>query len=304
MRHALAIVVIAAAGAAGVTLLRADDVGERATQGPPPPSMPRATFANAAGPRPLDAAAVLRQAARVARAQPAPPSLTGGTFWYARADHTQLRIAGGNGTGFRHVVRERRENWIDASGYGRTRGTQIGEWEFPTEADRREAGRARGPGPGEVVWDARTRPPTPAATFRVGPRERSLRGVRRLPAHPGPLLAELRRSPRQYDSEILFQVADLLAVAPLPPKLRAALFEAISLLPGLTAGSAGRAVAVRLIGRQTETHLALDPRNARIEVLSLALRRARQGTRFRAGDVTNTIVYRAAGPVRSLDATR
>ena len=286
MRHALAIAGCAAVIAAAVVLLRADDVGDR---GPPRAALAR----ESGGPRGLVPAEVLRDAARVARRQPAP----GGAYWYARAEHTQLRIAGGNGTGYRHIVRERRESWLDSSGQGRRRGTSLAPWEFPTEADRREAGGARGGRPGEVAWDGRISEP---ARFFLGGRELTLRQIERLPTEPHALLADLRRGAE--DSELLFQVADLLAVAPLPPPRRAALFEAISLLPDLTAGTGGRAVAVRLVGRSTETHLALDPRRARIELLSSVLRRARPGTRNRAGDVTTTIAYRAAGPVASLES--
>jgi len=84
--------------------------------------------------------------------------------------------------------------------------------------------------------------------------------LRRLPTAPGPLLAAIERATGPYPAATQFDaIMSLLAEAPLTPALRAGLYRAAALLPGLTV----RPHVRDLVGRRaTEVYLPPTKRGA------------------------------------------
>jgi hypothetical protein len=102
--------------------------------------------------------------------------------------------------------------------------------------------------------------PLPLDAVELGSRFLTWAQLRRLPTAPGPLLDAIERATGPYPvATQLDTITSLLAGAPLTPALRAGLYRAAALLPGLTVR-----LGVRdLVGRPaTEVYLPPTQRNA------------------------------------------
>ncbi len=217
------------------------------------------------GVAPSAAAEALRRAATVAAGRPAQAPPHSGEYVYTKSKEAFLSIHPGAdytpATGWSVLVRKIRKTWIGPDGSWRLREVR-GRPRFPSAADRAAWRAAGSPGLG--------RPGVSDHSYPAG-------GTRyldlsRLPTDPVALrrLIEERKvegAPRGHDQTFAI-IGDLLRETYAPPRLRAALYEIASQLPGVkllgrTRDAAGReGVGVAYPQNGVLHELIFDPKNA------------------------------------------
>ncbi len=199
------------------------------------------------------AAAVLRDAARQARAQEPLPPLGRGRVLYVRSVDAYLSTYPERGYALLepHV----REIWLGPDG-GRLR-TSAGRPFFPSRRDRRG-------------WIAAGRPNLPAGTSDTD--EIPAQPASDLPAGPDALFARLEEASeghsRGTSTQMFTLVADAFRGAIVSPAQRAALYEVVARIPGVelvgsvrdSVGRSGMAVAIDDASSGTTHRLVIDPK--------------------------------------------
>jgi hypothetical protein len=211
------------------------------------------------------AAEALRQAARVAAAEPTQAPPEPGQFVYTRtkAAYLTTTVEGQPAEAWSVLIPELRESWIGPDGSGRVRVTN-GKARF-LSAEERAAWRAAG-SPRLATWAAG---PSDTA-FRPG--RLYYLDVSRLPTDSEALreVLEARKivGGPPGDAETFTIIGDLLRETYVPPALRAALYEVAAGLPGIellgrvedAVGREGIGVAYTHEGQRKE--LIFDPETA------------------------------------------
>lgn len=221
---------------------------------------------------PATAAEVLRAVAAVAqdRAAPVPRE---DQYFYVRSRTTNLSMFAGADPDHEHavtVVDAEREIWSSLARPGRVITKTI---------DRRpltlaDADRKQGPDVEAAEGDAETAPIGAQRHYLIGGEKLSRADLLAFPTDPRTVYERMRAHIGQGGHSPEGQVFDAIATAlreqPAPPALRAALYGALALTPGVTlagtvtdrAGRRGTAVAFTEVGTRTE--LILDPETSEL----------------------------------------
>lgn len=221
---------------------------------------------------PATAAEVLRAVAAVAQDRPAPVPRDD-QYYYVRSRTMGLSMFAGVDPGHEHavtVVESEREIWSSLDRPGRL-VTRVVEQRPLTSAD---ADRAQGPAVEVPGGDGRGARVAPQRHYLIG-REKLSRGeLLAFPTDPRTVYARVRAHVGEGGHSPEGQVFDAIGTAlrerPAPPALRAALYGALALTPGVTlagtvtdrAGRRGTAVAFTEVGTRTE--LIFDPRTSEL----------------------------------------
>ncbi len=230
---------------------------------------------DSADPGPDTAAAALGQAAVVAehRAAPLPRD---DQFFFVRSRHTGIVSSGppGQPKTATALVTKERAIWTSITRRGRLQERVVAT-RFPTRRHRRAWERAGRPslaippatGDGESV--------TPRGTYRLGPLRLTRQQLVDFPTDPGDIYARLRSRVPDRGRSPAFAVFTALGAAlresPAPAELRAGLYRAIALVPGVklvgrvtdSAGRQGTAVALA-VGRGVRRELVFDARTSEL----------------------------------------
>jgi hypothetical protein len=242
------------------------------------------------------AAQVLHKAAAVA-ASARPADLNAGQFWYSSSEERSVSEVHAGGTVFHVIQSMHSELWIDRDGNGRVVQADVGRPQFPSEADRQAWIAAGSPkltqdGPTETLLGTTTTS-SDGTTINSGyswvydfyPQPLTYQQAQALPTDTEALTARIhsaavalvdaqRRAPTwlpgpgNVPQAMFALVSDLLREGPLPPAVRAALYNVAAGLPGITLlgnvkDSRGRAgVGVALGGEGQRRELVFDPETA------------------------------------------
>lgn len=237
------------------------------------------------------AAAALREAASIAQTQPRVASLQAGDYYYLRQEVRRWQSDGAKVT----------ETWLGADGSYR-------------ERSRCQPVAARGCTPGEVTLA----PGDAAQTLPFGHRQISHAELAALPTDPQVLLGQIRVAAEPepgggppVNVESFVVISDLLqAYPPAPPAVRAALYEAAALVPGVdllgpTTDQRGRqGVAIGYTLGDTRQVLVFDPNNAAVLETREVLVRDSQinpGVSAAAGTLIHGVTTLAQGTTGSPD---
>ena len=238
------------------------------------------------------AAVILRDAAEVARAQPAARPRSGQYLYVKSVSAYLTQSVPSPELSFAVLVPRVREIWIGPDG-GVIR-ERSGRPRFLSESDR-------------ARWTAAGRPALrePAATTRIGPPQRLT-----LSADPDALYRTLERRaaghPEGVHEQMFTLVGDALRETGVTPAQRAALLEVAARIPGVElvgrvtdpAGRAGVAVAMPSVEDGIRHTLVLDPGTGTLlaeEQVTLA----RNSWGYRAGTVVGHSTYLEEGVVDS-----
>jgi hypothetical protein len=229
-------------------------------------------------PTPATAAALLREAADGAAAQPYVP-LRPGQYWYTKQTGTISVSSGradGRGPSPSVYVPTTSEEWTAYRGWGRTRSVMGKRILFPTPTAKRDWIAMGRRWAGEVT-DMRVAPQRAPVDSLDDPGQLSPRALRALPTDPEKLYERiaavaLRRKrqtraslTRRDEAELMWMIAvGLIAqgTAPTPPALRAAAYEVLARIPFVE--SRGRAQDA--LGRPGSV-VAFETRGVRVELL-------------------------------------
>jgi hypothetical protein len=222
-------------------------------------------------PAPATAAQALEQAARSAERQPVGEVFPRpDQFLYTSTRATYLNCLIRAGGGACALSTQHRQAWVSATRRGQSRTTVLGQrWPSPQERQK---------------WVRLGRPrlaSMPAGTFALAPNHGSYLGNERLSSselrrfdQPGPALyRRLRDGVKRgqgtsRSGEVFTEIGDALREQAAPPKLRAALYRALKLVPGVrylgrVRDPLGRpALAVARTERGTRRELLFDPATA------------------------------------------
>lgn len=208
----------------------------------------------------------LEQAAAAAQALP-PPALAAGSVRYERWSAADLVTVADRDDRFSALVERRVESWADPSGRALIRA---------------QPGRPRFLGPAdEAAWRAAGSPPLSASRVSETEVGASIADLERLTdraGEPSRLLDAVRAqggSPIGADSaQSLVRIGDLLRDPTASPELRAGLYRALALVPGMELDASaidplGReGVSFGVVsagsGARTQTRLVFDPRTSRL----------------------------------------
>lgn len=184
---------------------------------------------------PGDAAAALNQAAEAAE-QRGLPVLRSGDYFYRRSRHAYRSISadGPEGT-WTIMVPGESESWSARDASGRLVARPYGRPTFPTARDRARwiaAGR-----PPQSTRRTDTRVAGEPKPWYLNDEAMSYRELLALPTDPTALRAHLRKAAGDSgfspDAETVTLITDMLRDNPVPSRLRAALFRAMALVPGV-----------------------------------------------------------------------
>jgi hypothetical protein len=247
------------------------------------------------------AAAMLRQVARRAAAQPPQPAPAPGQYVYTKSESSQtyLYVAGSGLRSFSFTQPLTRESWTGPDGWGRILETG-GPISFPSPQDRQAWVAAGSPDLDEASGDE---------IFR--PEESDYRDYSQLPTDPTELRAmiedrEVESGPPGEGGTFTI-IGDLLRETYTSPAVRGALYEVAADLPGVewvgkTVDGAGRAgVAVAYTHDGIRTELIFDPNTAELlgetEILTedsrVDVEGAYPGTIYGGWGRAGTIAYQA-----------
>jgi hypothetical protein len=226
--------------------------------------------------QPEGAAAALTRVAAVATDQP-DIVLASGQYWYSRSESLQRTTAVGGPHPYTVLLRTRTESWIDRDGHGRQRHETVGDPTFVTPADRQAWIAAGWPQIGwtsdELVGHPGGRSYGPR-TYTFGASLLSYAQLRSLPTNPDELLDRVRQAAIDWHTddsqamEMFTVVGELFRDTPLPRHLRAALYQVVARIPGVTLGPRMRdghgrtGVTVALSSGDTRKELVFDPDTA------------------------------------------
>ncbi|HMJ36847.1 MAG TPA: CU044_5270 family protein [Baekduia sp.] len=260
-------------------------------------------------PAPATAAQALEQAAHAAERQPAPEVFPRpDQFFYTLTQATYLNCRlGQGGAGACVLATQRRAAWISQQRTGQTRTTVLGHrWPSPQERQK---------------WIRLGRPSltrATAQTFRLAPNHAYYLGNERLSYtkmrtfdQSGPALFRRLRDGVSHGQgsslygEVFTQIGDALREQPAPPKLRAALYRALKLVPGVrylgpVKDALGRpALAVARTEDGTRRELLFDPATSAMlaEREVIVGPNARRGFTAPAGTTIADAVYEQRGVV-------
>jgi hypothetical protein len=186
---------------------------------------------------PGDAAAALNQAADAAEQGRGLGVLGPGDYFYVRTRHAypSTSVDGPEGT-WSIVQPAETESWSARDASGRQIGRPHGRPSFPTPRDRERWIAAGRPAQGVPRTDQRV--PAQANPWYLNDRAMSYRELLALPTDPAALRAHIREaagdSGSSPDAETFTLIADMLRDNPVPSRLRAALYRALALVPGVT----------------------------------------------------------------------
>ncbi|HEY4096198.1 MAG TPA: CU044_5270 family protein [Baekduia sp.] len=265
-------------------------------------------------PAPATAAQALEQAARSAERQPVGEVFPRpGQFFYTSTRATYLNCLIRAGGGACALSTQHRQAWVSATRRGQSRTTVLGH-RWPSPRERQKWVRLGSPRLATM----------PAGTFALAPDHGAYLGNERLSStqlrrfdQTGPALYRRLRDGVKHgqgtsrSGEVFTEIGDALREQPAPPKLRAALYRALKLVPGVrylgrVRDPLGRpALAVARTEGGTRRELLFDPATAAM----LAEREvvvgpdARRGFDAPEGTVIADAVYEQRGVVDRIGQT-
>jgi hypothetical protein len=287
-RALLATAAVAAAAGAGVAIVSGLDEGEVA-------------------PAPATAAEVLRRAADTAEQAGGPGVPNDDQYFYVASEGTELTSTfptSDPADGFSYLYTKRREIWLSVDRQGRLRESPTGPRRWLTPKDRSNWIAAGRPNTGDSrPSDARM---DPIGHYYVGDERFTTQQLRDFDPTPQQLFDRLRArvgdrgvSP---DGEVFVEIADALREAPQTPQLRATLYRALALVPGVQLlgnvhDRLGRAaIGVAYPERNgLRQELLFDPKTAEILNERQVVFRRVQGLRAPVGTAIEDIVYTKRG---------
>jgi hypothetical protein len=190
-------------------------------------------------PAPATAREALRQAADVAERRSGPGIPRDDQFFYVASEGTELTTAAptsDRADSYSYLYTKRREIWLSVDRGGLLRQEQVGPPRWLTPRDREnwiKAGRideSGGAGAGEMQMAA-------IGHYFIGDEHLSTAQLRDYDPTPEELFDRLRSRVgdrgQSRDGEVFVEIADALREAPQTPRLRATLYRALALVPGV-----------------------------------------------------------------------
>lgn len=248
-------------------------------------------------PRPATATAaeLLRRAAHAAQTAPA-PFPRADQYYYVRTLATNLAAREPPERGMAALVTKERRTWSSLDRPGRLRERFVSA-QFPasTPAQRAELERAihqNDQPPGEI---------DPARHYFLGDVELTRQELLDFPTDPRTIYERLRarvgNRGRSPEGEVFTEIGDALRESPAPAPLRAGLYGALALIPGVErvgdatdrAGRRGVAVAFTEVGERSE--LIFDPATSEMLAERTVLTRPSAGYGLAAGTVIADTAY-------------
>ncbi|MEA2250998.1 MAG: hypothetical protein QOG70_1240 [Solirubrobacteraceae bacterium] len=225
------------------------------------------------GPASASARPVLARVAAVAARREGPGVPRDDQFFYIASEGTELVVTAIHGTSYSYFVVNRRESWLSVARRGRLSVREPGRPRFVTPTDRRRWIAAGRP-PLEPALPP-TQPMSPVRHYEIGSDRFSTAALRAYDPTPRQLFDRLRarvgNAGQTPDGEVFVLIADALRDGPQPPRLRATLYRALALVPGVelvgpTRDRLGRdAVGVAYTERTGLRHeLLFDPRTSEV----------------------------------------
>ena len=186
---------------------------------------------------PGDAAAALNQAADAAEEAGGLGVLGAGEYFYVHVREAYLSTSTDGPEGSWSILAPAElESWSTRDAAGRRLGRAFGRPSFPTDRDRERwiaAGR-----PPQTVTRTDTHVRAQAKPWYLNDQAMSYRELLALPTDPAALRAHIREaagdSGSSPDAETFTLIADMLRDNPVPSRVRAALYRALALVPGVT----------------------------------------------------------------------
>jgi hypothetical protein len=283
-KTALALAVTVAAGGAAVAVLSGLDEGHVA-------------------PASATARQALQRVAAVAERRAGPGVPRDDQFFYVASEGTEMvtSIYGdGPHQSFSYLYTKRREIWLSVDRTGELRDRQVGPVRWVTPADRRD-------------WVAKGRPSVTAGQSRpmhmpavhgyhLGEERLTSAQLRAYDPTPQELFDRLRArvgdAGQSPNGEIFVQIADALRESPQPPRLRATLYRALALVPGVQfLGNVHDRLGRAAVGVAYTEHTGLrqellfDPETSEVLNERQVVVHPVQGLKARVGTAIEDIVY-------------
>jgi hypothetical protein len=219
--------------------------------------------------RDLTAAQALERVARVAASQPAERTLVRpGQYWYVRSRTAFMTTEIRRRLSYSAITPSIREIWLGGSGGGRL--SEHGS--KPIFLGSRDKQRWVAAGRPDITRDNVTPLGGTPAIVAFGSRSLTFAELRRLPTDPGALYRRIKDAAGDAgpgpNQEAFTVIGDLLREAPVPPKIRAALYRAAARIHGVRligevrdpVGRTGLAVA--LTANDSRRELIFDPKTS------------------------------------------
>ena len=220
-------------------------------------------------PAPASAAEALRRVAAVAADAPAPVPRDD-QYYYVKTRATWLSMFAGKDPGHTHsasLVEHDREIWLSIDRTGKLVDRAVGS----RPLTRADANRRQSPdGPAHSM----DQPMNAIGHYFVGDEKLSRAALLAFPTEPRAIFDHLRarvgNRGHSPDGEVFTEIGDALRESPAPAALRAGLYGALALVPGIElvgpvtdgAGRAGTAVALTEVGIRSE--LIFDPQSSEL----------------------------------------
>jgi hypothetical protein len=255
-------------------------------------------------PAPANAREALRRVANVAEQRTGPGIPRDDQYFYVASEGTELTVAAPTSDpadSYSYLYTKRREIWLSVERAGLLRQEQVGPPHWLTPRDRQnwiKAGRpaeSGGTGSDETPMEAINH-------YFLGDERFSAAQLRDFDPTPQELYDRLRsringrgQSP---NGEVFVEIADALRESPQTPRLRATLYRALALVPGVQLlGSVHDRLGRAAIGIAFTEHtglrqeLLLDPETAEVLNERQVVARRVQGIRAAVGTAVEDIVY-------------
>jgi len=245
----------------------------------------------------------LQRVAAVAERRAGPGVPRDDQFFYVASEGTEMvtSIYGdGPHQSFSYLYTKRREIWLSVDRTGELRDRQVGPARWVTPADRRD-------------WVAKGRPSVTAGQSRpmhmpavhgyhLGEERLSSAQLRAYDPTPQELFDRLRArvgdAGQSPNGEVFVQIADALRESPQPPRLRATLYRALALVPGVQfLGNVHDRLGRAAVGVAYSEHTGLrqellfDPETSEVLNERQVVVHPVQGLNARVGTAIEDIVY-------------
>jgi hypothetical protein len=251
-------------------------------------------------PAPATAAAALNRAAQVAEHADGPGVPNDDQYFYVASEGTELVTSIQRDGSYSFLYTKQREIWLSVDRTGLLRDHHVGAVRWLTPADRDkwiESGRPRvqGASVGDTAMD-------PIGAYYIGDERFTTQQLRDFDPTPQQLFDRLRsrvgdrgQSP---NGEVFVEIADALREAPQTPRLRAMLYRALALVPGVQLlGNVKDRLGRDAIGVAYTEHtgmrheLLFDPQTAEVLNERQVVVRPVQGLRAAPGTAVEDVVY-------------
>jgi hypothetical protein len=257
-----------------------------------------------ATPAPATAREALRRVAAVAEGRKGPGIPRDDQYFYVASEGTELSTAAPTSDpadAFSNLFTKRREIWLSVERSGLLREREVGRPRWLTPRDRQNWIAAGRPDVGDGGGSDAMQMPA-IHTYYLGEERFTTAQLRAYDATPDELYARLRANVgdrgQSREGEVFVEIADALRESPQTPRLRAILYRALALVPGvqllgqvhdrLGRGATGVAFTQPNGLRQ---ELLFDPDTAEILNEREVVARRVQGLRAAVGTTVEDIVY-------------